>query len=136
MDAVDQVLLQRAGRESNRPLVGGLAAAALLHAGLFFAALLVASWRPPAPAIDFVPVTILPAQALGVERPRARPQPPAPAPAPAPTPPAPAPEPPKAKAQQPEPPAHPEPPKREISPEVERRPVLHNVLVEQTAPKP
>jgi len=132
LGAVDRVLVQRARQQRSRPLVGGLAAAVALHAGVLAAALLLASWRPAPPAMDFVPVTILPAQALGVERPLARPRPPAPAPAavqppqaeakPAPTPP------PKA-------PARPEP-EKEISPEVERRPVLHNVLLEQASPKP
>src|SRR5436305_12002752 len=128
MDAVEQVLRERARLERGGRLWGGLAAAALLHAGAFAAAFLLASWRPPAPRLDYVPVTLLPAQALGVERPRARPRPPAPAPAP-PAPPAAA-EP----APRPQAPPEPKPPKparreaeHEIPPEVERRPALRNV---------
>jgi TonB family protein len=146
MDAVEQVLRERARLERGGRLWGGLAAAALLHAGAFAAAFLLASWRPPAPRLDYVPVTLLPAQALGVERPRARPRPPAPAP----TPPAPAPpaadEPPPAPKPQappaPKPPPEPKLPKparreteHEIPPEVERRPALRNVQ-EESLPKP
>ncbi len=147
MDAVDQVLVQRARQQRKGALWGGLAAAALLHGGLLAAALLVASWKPPTPPLDYVPVTIIPAQALGVERPRARPRPPAPAREPE-APAQPAPPPPAKPAPRPEPkPEPPEPPKpkprsreprvteHEISPEVDRRPVLHNVE-EQSLPKP
>jgi periplasmic protein TonB len=91
-----------------------------------------------------VPVTLLPAQALGVERPRARPRPQAAAP----TPPAPAPpaaaEPPPKPAPKPQAPAPKTPPEEkpirretehEIPPEVERRPALKNVQ-EESLPKP
>jgi TonB family protein len=136
MDAVDQVLLQRARQQRGGRLWGGLAGAVVLHGGLLAAALLLASWKPPAPALDYVPVTLLPAQALGVERPRARPRPPAPVPA-APAPPAAAEPPPQSK---PAPRAESKPPERrepehEIPPEVERRPALHNVQ-EQSLPRP
>ncbi len=141
MDAVGQILRERARAERGGRLWGGLAAAALLHAAVFGGAILAASWHPPSPPLDFVPVTILPAQALGVERPRARPRPtnptptpPAPAPAAAAAAAAAAPAPPK-----PAPPAETKPPRREpereIPPEVERRPALHNVQ-EEVLPKP
>ncbi len=133
MDAVGQVLLQRTRQQRGRPW-GGLAAAVLLHGGVLAAAIYLASWRPPTPSLDYVPVTLMPAQALGVERPRARPHALAPAPAPpkpAAAPPAP-PAPPKPAATPKPPPSEPEHP---ISPEVDRRPVLHNVQ-EQSLPLP
>ena len=121
MDAVDQVLAQRARQQAGPSRWTSLAAAALLHAAVVGVALLLPRFETPPPPLEFVPVTVMPAQALGVERPLARPSPPTPAPpepAPQPTP-APAPEPPPAK---PAPKPKPQPEERE--PPVDQRPAL------------
>ena len=103
--AVNHVLAQRAKGEGRRPEAMSLGAALLLHALLVGAALGLPRLQPPPPQLEFVPVTVLPAQALGVRRPapaRSKPAPPAPQPepvqeepaapeAPAPEPPAPKP---------------------------------------------
>jgi protein TonB len=123
MDAVDQVLAQRASRQSGSPQWASLGAAVLLHAAVVAAALLLPHLEKPPEPLQFVPVTVMPAQALGVERPLARPNPASPPKAevpPSSPPPAakpePAPPPPKA------PPAKPEPAEKE--PPADRRPAL------------
>lgn len=97
--AVDQILAKRARRTGRRPEAASLLAALLLHATAITAVLLLPRLAPPPEPLEFVPVTILPAQALGVRRPAARPRsetprPPEPEPAAEkPAPPAPEPEP-------------------------------------------
>jgi periplasmic protein TonB len=115
VDAVDQVLALRARRQGPSPWAS-LGGAALLHAALVAAALLLPHLEKPPAQLEFVPVTVIPAQALGVERPLAREAPPAPKPdaPPAPTPPQAQPEPPK--------PAKEKPAERE--PPEDRRPAL------------
>jgi TonB family protein len=99
--AVDRILDRRSRRESRRPEVLSVAAAALLHGAGVALVLLLPRLPPPPPPLAFVPVQIIPAQALGVRKPISRPQaekpaPPKPAPAaeepPEPEPPAPKPE--------------------------------------------
>ncbi|HZF10120.1 MAG TPA: TonB family protein [Thermoanaerobaculia bacterium] len=124
MDAVDQVLAQRARRQSGSPQWASLGAAALLHAGMVVVALLLPRFEKPPEPLQFVPVTVMPAQALGVERPLARPAHPTPEPAPAPA----APEPPAAK---PTPPKAAKPAPEEREPPVDERPALP-----ETKPKP
>ncbi|HEX9667868.1 MAG TPA: hypothetical protein VGC93_00170, partial [Thermoanaerobaculia bacterium] len=81
--AVDRVLAQRARRQGSAPWLASLAAAAGLHVlatALFL--FLPRVFHHPAPPLEFVPVTILPAAALGVPNPRrAAPPPPEPEPA-------------------------------------------------------
>lgn len=113
-EPVAQVLSERARRHAAAGPVPGLVAAAALHVAVFGLALILPTLRQPPPPPEFVPVQIIPAQALGVERPRERREGPrAQAPAPEPPAPEPAPEP------------LPEPPRREPEPEPEDdRPVL------------
>jgi TonB family protein len=126
VDAVDQVLAQRARRQAGARPWTSLGAAALLHAAVVGTALLLPHLQKPPEPFQFVPVTVIPAQALGVERPLARPNPPEPKPAApeaAPPPPAakPAPEP-EPEPPRPTPKAKPVPEERE--PPVDRRPAL------------
>jgi TonB family protein len=120
--AVEHVL-ERRTRRAGRPEAVSVAAAALLHAVAVALLLLLPRLAPPPPELSFVPVEIIPAQALGVRRPASRPKakkPPAPEPArPEPEKPAPEPEPPRHDApllppEKPEPkkpePRRPEPP--------------------------
>jgi len=105
--AVDRILERRGRRESRRPEVVSLAAAAVLHAAAVVLVLVLPRLTPPPPPLAFVPVQIIPAQALGVRQPAPRPKAEKPAP--------PKPEP----AEEPEPPA-PEPPKPKPKPEPEK----------------
>jgi periplasmic protein TonB len=105
--AVDRILERRARRESRRPEAMSLAVAAALHGIALVLVLVLPRLHPPPPPPSFVPVQIIPAQALGVRRPAPRPKADKPAP--------PKPEP----AEEPEPPA-PEPPKPKPKPEPER----------------
>jgi TonB family protein len=134
VDAVDQVLAQRVRRQDRSRPWASLGAAALLHAAAVGIALLLPHLEKPPQPLQFVPVTVIPAQALGVERPLARPNPPAakpevpeaapPAPTPAPTPAAePEPEPPRPKPA-PKPIPKPKPAPEEREPPVDRRPAL------------
>jgi protein TonB len=102
--AVDRILDRRSRRESRRPEVLSVAAAALLHGAGVALVLLLPRLAPPPPPLAFVPVQIIPAQALGVRRPASRPpvEKPAPKPAPAAEEPPP-PEPPKPKPDRPAP---------------------------------
>ncbi len=107
-EPVARVLGERARRHAEVRGLPWLVAAAALHLALLALALVLPTLRPPPPPLEFVPVQIIPAQALGVERPRARregsrarqavptppaPEPPAPAPEPEPRRPEPEPEP-------------------------------------------
>ena len=119
--AVDRILERRARSESRRPEATSLAVALLLHGLILAGVFLLPRLTPPPPPLAFVPVQIIPAQALGVRRPAARPKAAKPAP-PKPEPAEeeePAPEPPKPK---PEPKPEPEPPKPK--PSREEAPVL------------
>ena len=100
---VDGILAARARRAGRGPEAASVAAAVVLHVFLVAVALFLPRLTPPPKPLEFVPVTILPAQALGVRHPAPPRQPPAaepketPAPEAAPTPPQaePTPEPPK-----------------------------------------
>jgi TonB family protein len=96
--AVDRIIERRSRPSGRRPEAVSLAAAALLHVLAVALILLLPRMAPPPPPLSFVPVTIIPAQALGVHRPASRPKAEKPAPAkeperPAPEPEKPAPEP-------------------------------------------
>jgi TonB family protein len=93
--SVEQVLAQRARRSRRRPRaeIASLAAAVVLHGAAVATALVLPRLQPPPPPLEFVPVTIVPSQALGVRNPApARPKPAPPAPEPEPEKPEPAPE--------------------------------------------
>lgn len=141
--AVDRIIERRSRPSGRRPEVVSLAAAALLHGLLVALILLLPRLTPPPPPISFVPVQIIPAQALGVRRPASRPKAEKPAPEPAKEPERPAPEPEKP-APEPEqedvpvlpekkPEKKPEPPKPSTS-EGPRRPA--EKTPEKTDPKP
>ncbi len=116
--AVDRILERRARRESHRPEAASLAVAAALHGVALALVLVLPRLNPPPPPPSFVPVQIIPAQALGVRHPAPRPKvekPAPPKPEPAEEEP-PAPEPPKPKPKpEPEKPT-PKPAKEEVSP--------------------
>jgi TonB family protein len=122
--AVDRILARRARRE-GRPEATSIAVALLLHAGAVAAVLLLPRLTPPPPPMTFVPVQIVPAQALGVRHPAApapsRPKAEKPGPEPE-KPPEPEPEPPAPKPR-PEPPAP--KPVREEAPVLPDKPVKH-----------
>jgi TonB family protein len=113
--AVDRILERRA-RAFGRPATASVVAAFLLHGFFVALALVLPRLTPPPPPPSFVPVTILPAQALGVRRPASRPKPEKPAP-------------------EPEKPA-PEPAEPEPEPEREEAPVLPTEDEEPEKPKP
>ncbi|HVR97769.1 MAG TPA: energy transducer TonB [Thermoanaerobaculia bacterium] len=122
--AVEHVLAQRARRTGRRPEAASLIAALALHGLVVAAAWALPRLQEPPKPPEYMPVTIIPAQALGVPRPappRPRPAPPAPEPVVAEPEPAPTPEP------EPEPPA-PEPedvpvlPKKEPEKKPEKKP--------------
>ncbi len=64
-----RVLSARTRRESRRPEAVSLAAAFLLHALAIALALILPRLQPPPKPFEFVPVQVIPAQALGVRRP-------------------------------------------------------------------
>ncbi len=132
--AVDRILERRSRRESRRPEAASLAVAALLHAAAIAVALLLPRLTPPPPPLAFVPVQIVPAQALGVRRPASRPKAEKPAPKPAVEEP-PAPEPPRPKPEpEPPPPPKPKPVPKEVRDEA---PVLPDKPVKRPEkPKP
>jgi TonB family protein len=72
--AVDRVLERRSRRTGHRPEAASLAVAALLHVLAVALILLAPRLAPPPPPLSFVPVQIIPAQALGVRRPASRPR--------------------------------------------------------------
>ncbi len=80
--SVDQILADRTrrkGRRGETAAIGGALALHLLIVGVAFA---LPRLTPPPKPLEFVPVQIIPAQALGVRRPappRQKPAPPAPA---------------------------------------------------------
>lgn len=106
-DAVDRVLAERghAAERSRRAEMAALGFAALLHLGVVAVAFGLARMKPQSEPLEFVSAQIVPAQALGVEKPRKRAEAP---PAPTPEPPAPEPAAAEPPAPEPEPPA-PEP---------------------------
>lgn len=91
---VHRILAARSRRESRRPEAVSLGAAFLLHTLLAAIVLLLPRLQPPPKPLEFVPVTVIPAQALGVRRPAPARRKPAERPAekPAPEPAAPEPE--------------------------------------------
>ena len=107
-DAVFRVLAARghAAERSRRAEMAALSLAAVLHLGVVAVAFGLAHLKPKSEPIEFIAAQIVPAQALGVEKPRKRAEAP---PAPTPEPPAPAAEP----EPEPEPPA-PEPVQKPI----------------------
>jgi protein TonB len=78
--AVDRILERRSRRESRRPEAVSLAAAAALHGIALALVLVLPRLNPPPPPPSFVPVQIIPAQALGIRHPAPRPKAEKPAP--------------------------------------------------------
>jgi TonB family protein len=66
---VHRILAARSRRASRRPEAVSLGAAFLLHALAIAAALILPSLQPKPEPLQFVPVQVIPAQALGVRRP-------------------------------------------------------------------
>jgi TonB family protein len=66
---VDRILAQRGRRAGHGSEAVSLAAAVALHVFLVLGALLLPRLQTPPKPLDFVPVTVIPAQALGVHRP-------------------------------------------------------------------
>lgn len=73
-DAVDRVLAERghAAERSRRAEMAALSAAAVLHLGVVAVAFGLAHLKPHSEPIEFIAAQIVPAQALGVEKPRKR----------------------------------------------------------------
>ncbi|HSK76152.1 MAG TPA: TonB family protein [Thermoanaerobaculia bacterium] len=117
--AVDQILARRSRSASRKPEAAAVIAALLLHGAVVAGVLLAPRLAPPPEPLEFVPVTILPAQALGVRRPASRPK----AETPKPPAPEPAAEEPERPAPEPEP-KKPEPAKPEPKPAAEDVPTL------------
>jgi len=67
--AVDRILASRARRAGRGVEAASVALAVALHAGLVTTAWLLPRLHPPPKPLEFVPVTVIPAQALGVRRP-------------------------------------------------------------------
>ncbi len=88
MDAVDRILAERghAAERNRRAETVALAVAALLHLGVVGVAFGLAHFKPRQEPFEFVAAQIIPAQALGVEKPRKRAEAPKPAAEPAPEP--------------------------------------------------
>ncbi len=140
--AVDRIIERRSRPSGRRPEVVSLAAAALLHVLAVALILFLPRMTPPPPPLSFVPVQIIPAQALGVRRPASRPKAEKPRPEPAKEPERPAPEPEKPEPVQEDVPVlptekpeeQPEPPKPSTTSEGPRRPA--EKTPEKTLPKP
>ena len=66
---VDRILADRSRRAGRGPEAASLAAAVGLHVVLVLVALVLPRLQPPPKPLEFVPVTVIPAQALGVRRP-------------------------------------------------------------------
>jgi len=66
---VHRILAARSRREGRRPEAASLAAALLLHALAIALALILPRLQPAPKPLEFVPVQVIPAQALGVRRP-------------------------------------------------------------------
>ncbi len=128
---VHRILSARGRRESRRTEMASLAAAFLLHALAFAVALILPRLQARPEPLQFVPVQVIPAQALGVRRPAPPQRKPAEAEKPAPAEPEPEPQ---EEAPPPEPPAEdvpvlpreepkkPEPPKNQVKPPEPQRP--------------
>jgi TonB family protein len=101
---VHRVLSSRGRRDGRRTEAASLAAAFLLHALALAVALILPRLQPRPEALQFVPVQVIPAQALGVRRPAPPRRKPAEAAKPAPAEPEPEPEP-QDEAPPPKPPA-------------------------------
>lgn len=114
--AVDQILARRSRSANRKPEAAAVIAAVLLHGAVVAAVLLGPRFAPPPEPLEFVPVTILPAQALGVRRPAARPK----SERPKPPEPEPVAEEPERSAPEPEP--EPEPPAKKPEPVKEEPP--------------
>jgi protein TonB len=83
--AVDQVLAERERLARPGPAVASLIAAAGLHVAVVAVLILLPRLAPPPQPLEYVAVTVVPAQRLGVEHPaaaRARPEKPKPEPPP------------------------------------------------------
>lgn len=128
-EPVARILSERARRHAAARGLPWLAAAAALHVVVLGLALVLPTLREPPPPLEFVPVQIIPAQALGVERPRARREG-SRAQQAAPTPPTPAPEPP------PEPEPEPRRPEPEPEPEDDRPALPEPKKEEKKKPEP
>ena len=77
---VDRILDDRSRRAGRGPEAASLAAAVCLHVLIVAVAFVLPRLQPPPKPLEFVPVTVIPAQALGVRRP-APPKRPSPKPA-------------------------------------------------------
>jgi TonB family protein len=66
---VDRILSARSQRTGRGPEAASVAAAAGLHLLIVAVAFLLPRLQPPPKPLEFVPVTVIPAQALGVRRP-------------------------------------------------------------------
>jgi TonB family protein len=141
--AVDRIIERRSRPSGRRPEAVSLAAAALLHGLAVALILFLPRMTPPPPPLSFVPVTIIPAQALGVRRPASRPKAKKPAPEPAKEPERPAPEPEKPEPEREDVPVlptekkpekKPEPPKPSTATDGPRRPP--EKTPEKPEPKP
>lgn len=136
--AVDRIIERRSRPSGRRPEAVSLAAAALLHVLVVALILFLPRMAPPPPPISFVPVQIIPAQALGVRRPASRPKAEKPRPEPAKEPERPALEPEKPEPEDDVPvlptEKKPEPPKPSTATEGPRRPA--EKAPEKTEPKP
>lgn len=66
---VDRILASRARRAGRGAEAASVALAVALHVGLVATAWLLPRLQPPPKPLEFVPVTVIPAQALGVRRP-------------------------------------------------------------------
>jgi periplasmic protein TonB len=115
--AVDSILERRSRRAGRRTEAASLAVAFLLHGAGVALIFLLPRLAPPPPTLSFVPVQIMPAQALGVRRPASRPKTKKPEP------------------QEPEP-ARPEPEEPAVEPPREDAPVLPTEKPEPRKPEP
>jgi TonB family protein len=66
---VDRILAERSRRDGRGREAASLAGAVALHVLFIAVALLLPRLTPPPKPLEFVPVTVIPAQALGVHRP-------------------------------------------------------------------
>lgn len=127
---VHRILSARARRTTRRAEAISLGAAFLLHALVFAVALILPRLQPRPEPLQFVPVQVIPAQALGVRRPAPPKRKPAEAEKPAPAEPEPEPEPAKEPEEAPPPPkddvpvlpTKEEPPKNQVKPPEPRKP--------------
>ncbi|MFL6196230.1 MAG: TonB family protein [Thermoanaerobaculia bacterium] len=71
---VDHILHERSRRTPRRAEVAAVAGALALHLLFVAVAFALPRLNPPPPPMEFVPVQIIPAQALGVRKPASRPK--------------------------------------------------------------